>query len=325
LTSVTQNGNNSSNARVRSFQYDSLSRLKQASNPESGTITYSYDLNGNLSSKVAPKPNQTSTATVTTNYSYDVLNRLTQKSYVNLTTTAAKYAYDGGSLSCPGPSIPSITGASNLIGRRSAMCTGLSASAFSYDAMGRPIERRANKGSVAKTYSVNYTYYKDGSVNKLTYPSGDIVTYTEGGAGRVTQVNDSSNNYVGYSGSPATYSPHGALATMVNGHTSTFAGIVTSNIYNDRLQPVLLSTSVSATPVFSLCYDFHLGMAINSPPCSFPSYASGDNGNVFQVLNNIDSTRSAVFKYDPLNRLSQANTITTSGANCWGEAYTTDA
>ena len=97
------------------------------------------------------------------------------------------------------------------------------------------------------------------------------------------------------------------------------------HIYNKRLQPILLSASVASTPIFSLCYDFHLGVAISSPPCSIIATSTGNNGNVFQVLNNVDSSRSATFQYDALNRISQANTITTTGANCWGETYLIDA
>ena len=44
-----------------------------------------------------------------------------------------------------------------------------------------------------------------------------------------------------------------------------------------------------------------------------------------QIVNNLDSTRSVAFTYDPLNRISQANTTTTTGGNCWGETYTIDA
>jgi hypothetical protein len=166
----------------------------------------------------------------------------------------------------------------------------------------------------------------DGSLNTLTYPSGDVVTYAVGGAGRVTQVSDSANSYVGYSGHPATYTPSGALAGMIQGNTGSFAGIVTSNIYNDRLQPILLSAGVSSgSSIFSLCYDFHLGVAISSTPCSFSRHTTGDNGNVFQVINNNDTTRSATFTYDPLNRIQQANTVNTTSANCWSEVYTIDA
>ena len=41
----------------------------------------------------------------------------------------------------------------------------------------------------------------------------------------------------------------------------------------------------------SLSYDFHL--------------SKGDNGNVFQVVDNLDSSRSRAFQYDTLNRRSK--------------------
>jgi len=339
LLSVNQTGG----SRTRTFTYDSLSRLLCAANPEvqivtcptsgttfpAGAITYTYDLNSNLSSKVAPKPGQTTgTAIVTTNYSYDVLNRLIQKAYVNLSTPKAQFGYDGTALSSCGENPPTISSPTNLVGRRSSMCAGSSSSSWSYDSMGRPLlESRLNHGSNNTTLNVSYTYWKDGSIDTLTYPSGDVVTYTPGGAGRPLGVSDSTYNYVANgTTNHATYAPHGSLASMANGYTSTFAGIVTSNIYNDRLQPILLSAGVSGNSKFSLCYDFHLGVAVNTSPCpTLNKYTTGDNGNVFQILDTLDSTRNAVFTYDPLNRISQANTVTTTGSTCWGEVYTIDA
>jgi hypothetical protein len=61
-----------------------------------------------------------------------------------------------------------------------------------------------------------------------------------------------------------------------------------------------------------------LGVAIGSSPCNISASSTGNNGNVFRILNNVDSTRSTAYAYDTLNRISQANTITTTGANCWG-------
>jgi RHS repeat-associated protein len=345
LLSVTQKGppgTSSSLWRTRTFGYDSLSRLTSASNPESGGILYSYDADGNLINKTSPAPNQTSgSGTVTINYAYDSLNRLTQKSFSG---AALQYAYDGNSLSGCGQAPPAITSPTNLIGRRSSMCSGMSASSWSYDAMGRPLlESRTNlkpylpskctgsgkyrictapQPADATTLNVGYAYNLDGSLSTLTYPSGDVVTYTVGGAGRTTQVTDPSNNFV----TSATYTPNGALAGMVNGYTSAFAGIVTSNAYNDRLQPILLSASVGTSSIFSLCYDFHLGVAINTPPCSIAAYSPpADNGNVGQVLNNVDSTRSVAYTYDSLNRIKQASTVNTTSSNCWGDAFTIDA
>lgn len=46
LTTVSQG------VQTRTFVYSSLKRLTSAANPESGTITYGYDNNGNLTSKV---------------------------------------------------------------------------------------------------------------------------------------------------------------------------------------------------------------------------------------------------------------------------------
>ena len=288
------------------------------------------------------------------------------------------------------------------------MCTQQSASSFSYDPMGRlATEARTNQLSTPITYATGYQYYLDGSTETITYPSGDVLTYVVGGAGHPLGVSDASNTYVA-SGTTnhATYAPQGALAGMTNGYSSAFAGIVTSNTYNDRLQPVLLSASgpdvstsisvgtynngcepgctatysvassvginvgdsvtvtgngnsildgtftVSAVSsgsvtvlfsdenggkgnggtmtdntsgmVFSQCYNFHLGIAVNSG-CVFQANTTGDNGNVYQIANNVDSTRSTEFTYDSLNRITQANTINTTSENCWGESYTIDA
>jgi YD repeat-containing protein len=130
--------------RPRTFTYDSLSRLVSASNPESGTMQYSYDANGNLSKKTALSPNQASTgaATVATNYTYDVLNRLAGKGYSdtypsNPTTPSVSYAYDAGNISsCPTPIGLAGTGPdgpTNPIGRRTAMCFNNGSKSWGYD------------------------------------------------------------------------------------------------------------------------------------------------------------------------------------------------
>jgi YD repeat-containing protein len=81
-TNVVQNGSNSPHARTQSFVYDSLTRITSVSNPESGMISYAYDADSNLITKTAPLPDQTGTATVTTNDNYDKLNGLTSESYM---------------------------------------------------------------------------------------------------------------------------------------------------------------------------------------------------------------------------------------------------
>ena len=79
----------------RRFTYDSLSRLTQATNPESGTTRYRYDANGNLTWKRDARG-------VEAAYAYDELDRLTGRSYsyrgtdpaVGLDTTRVDYGFD---------------------------------------------------------------------------------------------------------------------------------------------------------------------------------------------------------------------------------------
>ena len=82
------------------------------------------------------------------------------------------------------------------------------------------------------------------------------------------------------------------LDSMKNGVTASFAGITTTNSYNKRLQPVFLSAASPTQTIFSLGYDFGLSTA--------------DNGNVSQITNNLDATRSQSFTYDSRNLLASA-------------------
>jgi RHS repeat-associated protein len=240
----------------------------------------------------------------TTSYTYDALNRPLSVTHSNPSNANAAWAYDGTPIpACPGITVPTLNSPTNLIGRRSSMCSQESTSSFSYDPMGRVIAEIRSIGlSTITTNSTAYTYYKDGSLNKLTYPSGDVVTYTVGGASRVTKISDAANNFVVAPTTLPMYAPHGVVHAMTQG-----SGITTKNDYDVRLRPSLLSAGPAAGPVFSLNYNYYA------------------NGNVNQVLDNVDSTRSTSFSYDALNRLIGAGTVNTTSTNCWGEAYTIDA
>jgi RHS repeat-associated protein len=325
LTNVVQNGSDSAYARTRSFVYDSLSRLTSATNFESGKITYAYDADSNVISKIAPSPNQpsTGTATVATTYTYDALNRLTGKGYSdsytqNPATPAATYGYDGANLSCPTPTGLSGSWAHNGIGRRTAMCYGAGNESWAYDPMGRisgesdrviglvpPYAADVYDFDGVQTIEVNisYSYYLNGDLAEYLYPSG-IKTYEfstiDNAAGEVVQAFDIYDSNV----KKATFTPDGQLASEIVGSSVTYNGTTLSNTYNSRLQPVLRSaTSASSAEILNLTYSFNWG--------------NGDNGNVIQIANGKDSNRTQNFTYDHLNRIQQAYT---NGSN-WGETY----
>lgn len=291
--------------RPRSFSYDSLSRLLTATNPESGTIVYGYDLNGNLLQKTSAAPNEPpgGTATQTISYCYDPLNRVTGRAYsaqncqngrLPVGTDIVAYFYDSGT---------------NGKGHLTSLIDEPGSASYTYDALGRVTAEQRTIAGISK--SMAYGYNLDNSLATVTYPSGAIVTYTPDAAGRVVSVTDAGNgiNYV----TNATYGADNSVAGFLSGNT-----ITSSFSYNKRLQPVNMSASASSQTVFSIGYDFHL--------------ASGDNGNVYGITNYRDQTRNQTFTYDALNRLASAEnagtdcTIRLSDGNLkfWGNSYSYD-
>ncbi|MCW5968344.1 MAG: RHS repeat protein [Blastocatellales bacterium] len=97
LTQTSQtgapNGGGSSITQTRTFNYSSLGRLTSAVNPESGTIIYQYDANGNLTKK-------TDARGIYIDYTYDELNRNKTLDYSNTAISTRHHAhlrqYDGG-------------------------------------------------------------------------------------------------------------------------------------------------------------------------------------------------------------------------------------
>jgi len=197
LLTVNQQGNTSNNdvARNRSFNYDSLSRLLCASNPESstaacpstpssyvtGTTGYVYDTNGNLSSR-------TDARGVTTSYKYDVANRLLWKTYSNAPagslSSCYQYQYGSGN-NAEGRLVNEWTQAGNCASTPPSNSQSLRAIA-SYDAMGRvtaeqqcvagfctlasPQQPSANCASLPNAAGLQYCY--DNAGNLLAYSNG---------------------------------------------------------------------------------------------------------------------------------------------------------
>jgi len=294
----------------RCFTYNSLSQLTHATNPESGTVSYTYDPNGNVATK-------TDARGITTTYTHDALNRVTLMAYSNGDRSIG-YAYDQSA--CLGQP------ACYNIGHRTRIDDVGGAEVFAYDKMGREIAEERFTGTASKTTS--YAYDLAGDMTSLTYPSGRTITYTYDSAGRPSDAQDIANNinYAigtcqnGISSTGVCYAPNGAVTQVKNG-----ANLVSTYIYNKRFQPcwmygttgTALATTTTCTAgdpgpgnILDLQYNFNLG--------------AGDNGNVVGITNKRDSTRTQSFTYDQLNRVVTAKTSATSGSNCWGETYTID-
>ena len=257
----------------RTFNYDSLSRLLTASNPESGSISYAYDANGNLSTKTAPAPNQTGSATVTTTYQYDALNRLTQKSYSDGSTPTVSFTYDA-----------SNSYNHNLIGRLALAVVPGWTFYYSYEAMGR----LANKAIYTPNVGVNHYVYTYDLLGDITseYAGYGYAYYGYSTADRLTSVTSSysdANNPANLF-SAAQYTAFGGLKsdTLGDGETETYIYVP----HLTRLQSYTASLNTTTL------YNFNI-----------TSFAP--NGDVMAATDTANGNWT--YTYDPFNRLVGSN------------------
>jgi len=315
--------------RPRTFTYDSLSRLLSATNPESGNITYSYDANGNLVTKTAPAPNQTGSAAVTTTYSYDAVNRLTQKSYSDGATPAptptAYFLYD---LVNPwGSTYPN----NYYVGRldetitKNSSGTWLSSSYFLHDQMGRVTKigqcTPTNCGGTG--FHTVYAYDLVGDLTSFRTIENNITfSYQYNAAVRPTKVTSSLSD----ANHPATlatvnssigYWAFGGLHMLSLGN-----GVTETGVYNSRLQPCRMNVNSSGA-WYNQCTDAIATGNVQDFTYGF-SLGSSDNGNLTSFSATGARTFSRTYSYGQLNRLSSMS-APSDPSGCTGLSWTYDS
>ena len=277
LTTVTQG------VQTRTFAYNSLSRLLSAANPESGTVNYLYDNNGNLTQK-------TDARSIQTNYLYDALNRVTQRSYTD-STPIVNYTYDN---------------LTNAKGRLTKVASTVSTTEYTaFDILGRVTGHKQTTDGTA--YTTGYTYNLSGALDEETYPSGCVVKNILNQNGDLAIVESKKNAGVGYFNYAKnfTYTAAGAVSSMQLGN-----GRWETALYNNRLQvtQITLGTTPNATDKLKLNFDY--GSTTN-------------NGNVqSQTITVPGMTYPLVqtYNYDSLNRIQDA-TETSNGSQTWSQAF----
>ena len=273
-------------AQTRTFKYTSLSRLREAINPESGTVNYEYDPNGNLKRKLSARLLSDNITRITTTYVYDELNRVKTRSY-NDGTPNVTYLYDDGNVL-------------NSRGRLTSVSSSVSSYSFEeYDKLGR--RKRATQTTDGQGYLMSYEYNLAGSLVSQKYPSGRIVKTEYDNAGRVAGIRNNSNGPY-YAGAAATdapnrfqYSAAGAIQAIKLGN-----GLWEHTNFNSRLQTIQIGLGSTSTNSTILNLDYGYGSTNNNGNVQSQTITVPTVGSV----NGFTATQN--YTYDSLNRLETA-------------------
>ncbi|MEP6849539.1 MAG: RHS repeat-associated core domain-containing protein, partial [Acidobacteriota bacterium] len=310
-STTTQCGGASTCLQTRTFTYSSLSRLLTAANPESGTIGYVYDNNGNLTSKTDPRG-------VTTAYVYDALNRVTNRNY-SVTGSPSNYQASPNVTYTYGTAAPKI-------GRLTKVSTGTGADTSateytSFDILGRvTASKQTTDGGDPGGYTTGYTYNLSGALDEETYPSTRVVKNVlnnDGTLDLVEATKNSSSGFFTYANS-FTYNPAGAVTSMQLGN-----GKWESTVFNSRLQP----TQIALAPVPNAT-DLQKILKLDY---TYTTTGNADNnGNVLTQTIKVPTVGAnpgfsalQTYTYDSLNRLKDA-TETESSTQTWRQAFIYD-
>jgi len=277
LAQVSQNGGQSSGGLTRTFSYDGLSRLISATNPESGSVSYQYDANGNMIAKTSPQVNAAagSGLTQTLGYCYDALNRLTAKLTAAGNASACSSPSPGQVLDSFSYDTSTVTGALNTLGQLTDEIAYVGSNSvaehkpYQYDQAGR-LQDDWQSILGGTPFTPTYTYDLIGNLasaspgpitGQPTDSQGNapIFSFAHDGANRLETVTSSLSNSVQYpatlfqanSTSPASYGPVGLLNASFGITSAGGTPTVTQTRAYDQRTRILSEMDAAASVVIT--------------------------------------------------------------------------
>ena len=279
-------------SKSHTFTYDALSRIVTSSTPESGKICYGtlngttcqegYDGNSNLWHK-------TDARGVVLNFTYDFSNRILSEASSD-SSVMTSYTYDNSTLG------------SNQLGQLStATHTGTAGTVYYYDVKGRISSTKYfDPHSGGTQTGMGLAYDLADNVTSLTYPDGRQIAQAFNAGGQLANITSGSVTYIsGGSGLPISYSASGVPSRFTLGN-----GVLQSSYFNNRLQPC---SSGAITPPLASRFSTSIlsrSAYYHSAATSNCGNEPGNNGNVYALMDGLNTNWSQAFTYDSLNRLT---------------------
>jgi len=287
----------------RYFLYDSLGRLLRVRQPEQEVNTYlntsgnpgnnswtagfTYDANGNVLTTT-----DANNVTITT--AYDALNRQYSRTYSD-STPDVSYIYDD----------PLVA---NSKGKLTSVSSSVSESRYtSFDLAGRLLEYK--QITDRRTYTSSYEYNLSGALIQETYPSGRVVRNTLDANGDLSIVKSRKNASHGF------WNYADAISRDSAGNVTKMQlgnGLWQTSQFNSRLQVSQLALGVTSTDTSLWKLDYEFGELQTDRTVD----AAKNNGNIGKLTLTVSGTNFVQeYKYDTLNRLTEAKEVTGSTQN----------
>ena len=237
----------------------------QIDNPDTGITVYQRDARGLITQK-------TDARGVVTDYTYDVLSRMTAKTFPASASENISFTYD------------ETAGGNFGIGQLTSMADESGTTAWVYDARGNIAAETRTIGTFS--YTTAYLYDAADNITEITYPSGRIVTFDHNALGQTVLVETAADGFA-----PVETVVSGIARQPMSNVIQAMAfgnGLDLSNSFQQDYFVDAMTTSDGATALIDR------------------SHARGDLINLTAITDNIDPAADQSFGYTASNRLATA-------------------
>lgn len=277
---------------VRNFTYDKLGRILTAQDLHApadtsfGTTTYAYDDAGNLTQLVTPRAK-------TITYTHDVLNRVLTENSNDTAYVDIQYGYDNS----PHANLGNLTSVS----------TPFIGTLYDYD-RNNNLYAESHVIPGTATTTTWYYYNQQNNLTHIVYPDNATLWHGYNAGGLLEQ-----------------------LQLLENG-TSTWTMIVSDFNYSpvDQITFTQRGNNTASSNGYDPGYNYRLFSKLSWNPSIYLQYTNyGYDGigniNTITDYSNTPASRSVVYTYDDLYRLTSASTTAVASGPSYKQTYTYNA